>query len=141
MDSPRVIEVAHDEGDRYSVSIRGHQLVTDQPVSAGGDDAGPTPTELFVAGLAACVSFYAGRFLRRHTEDSASVVCSFEMSQDRPTRVLAIRLQVNVPTALRDDVREGLRRAVEHCTVHNSLRTPPEVRISVRDAAVVAAAD
>ena len=133
-----MIEVAHDQGDRYTVSVRGHQLVTDQPVSAGGDDAGPTPTELFVAGLAACVAFYAGRFLRRHTDGSFSVACTYDMSEARPARVIAIRLQVSVSTELREDVRDGLRRAVEHCTVHNSLRTPPDVRISVLDAAVAA---
>jgi uncharacterized OsmC-like protein len=134
-----MIEVAHHEGDRYTVRIRGHELVTDQPVDAGGDDAGPTPTELFVAGLAACVAFYAGRFLRRHTDVSVSVACVYDMSDDRPARVTAVRLSVDVPTTLRDDVREGLRRAAEHCTVHNSLRTPPDVHISVRDSVPAAA--
>jgi hypothetical protein len=56
------------------------------------------------------------------------------MSVDRPARVRGIRLTVDVPAALRDDVRDGLLRAAEHCTVHNSLRTPPDVCISVRDA-------
>lgn len=130
-----MIEVQHEGGDRYTVRVRGHELLTDQPLDTGGDDVGPTPTELFVAGLAACVAFYAGRFLRRHTDASVSVECAYEMSADRPSRVSAVRLSVDVPTELRDDVREGLRRSVEHCTVHNSLRQPPEVDISVRDLA------
>ena len=136
-----MIEVAHDEGDRFTVRIRGHRLVTDQPVEAGGGDAGPTPTELFVAGLAGCVAFYGGRFLRRHIDGSLSVVCTYDMSEDRPARVTAIRIVVDVPAALRSDVREGLRRAVEHCTVHNSLRTPPDVRISLRDPVLATAGD
>jgi len=130
-----MIEVSQRRGDRYTVRVRGHELLTDQPLDVGGDDAGPTPTELFVAGLAACVAFYAGRFLRRHTDAPVSVACAYEMSADRPARVTAVRLSVDVPTTLRDDVREGLRRAVEHCTVHNSLRQPPDVLISVRDLA------
>jgi uncharacterized OsmC-like protein len=134
-----MIQVTHQDGDRYTVRIRGHELVTDQPVEAGGDDAGPTPTELFVAGLAACVAFYAGRFLRRHTDSSVSVACTYDMSEDRPARVIAVRMSVDVPTALRDDVREGLRRAVEHCTVHNSLRTPPDVHISVHESVLAGA--
>lgn len=129
-----MIVVTHEKGDRFTVSVRGHQLVTDQPADGGGSDAGPTPTELFVAGLAACVAFYGGRFLRRHTDAPVSVACAYDMSEDRPARVTAIRIVVDVPTALRSDVHEGLRRAVEHCTVHNSLRTPPDVRIFVRDA-------
>lgn len=132
-----MIEVSHERDDRYTVRVRGHELVTDQPLDAGGEDAGPTPTELFVGGLAACVAFYAGRFLRRHTNSAVSVICAYELSTDRPARVTAVRLSVDVPTTLRDDVREGLRRSVEHCTVHNSLRTPPDVDISVRDQAPV----
>ncbi len=131
-----MISVAHLASDRYAVRIRDHELVTDQPVDGGGDDSGPTPTELFVAGLAACVAFYAGRFLRRHVETSVpfSVTCSYDMSADRPSRVTSVRLTLDLPTMLDDDVRAGLLRAAEHCTVHNTLRMPPDVDISVRDA-------
>ena len=129
-----MITVTHEHGDRMAIRIRGHDLVADQPISEGGDDAGPTPTELFVAGLAACVGFYAERFLRRHGPDAGlSVTCDFAMSTDRPSRVVAVDLRIDVPWALRDDLREALYRAVDHCTVHNSLRTPPAVRIEIRD--------
>ncbi len=45
------IEVRHRGGDRFMVGIRGHELTVDQPIRDGGSDEGPTPTELFVAGL------------------------------------------------------------------------------------------
>ena len=129
-----MITVTHEHGDRMAIRIRGHDLVADQPISEGGDDAGPTPTELFVAGLAACVGFYAERFLRRHGPDAGlTVTCDFAMSTDRPSRVVSVDLRIDVPWALRDDLREALHRAVDHCTVHNSLRTPPAVRIEIRD--------
>lgn len=130
-----MITVTHARGDRLAIRIRGHDLVTDQPIDAGGDDAGPTPTELFVAGLAACVGFYAERFLRRHDRSDAalSVACDFAMSTDRPSRVASVDLRIDVPAALREELRDALLRAADHCTVHNSLRTPPAVRIEVRD--------
>jgi putative redox protein len=41
---------------RQDVLINGeHELVTDQPVTAGGEGLGPSPHELFPAALAACV--------------------------------------------------------------------------------------
>jgi len=63
-------------------------VVTDQPHDAGGDDVGPTPTELFVTSLASCVGFYAERFLRRHRlpVEGLRVECEFEMGE-RPSRV------------------------------------------------------
>jgi putative redox protein len=129
-----LITVIHTRGDRMAIRIRGHDLISDQPIEAGGDDAGPTPTELFVASLAACVGFYAERFLRRHGSTSGlSVTCDFAMSPDRPSRVTSVDLQIDVPGSLREDLRDALLRAAEHCTVHNSLRTPPAVRIQIRD--------
>jgi putative redox protein len=119
--------------DRFSVRIRGHVVMVDQPVEDGGDDMGPTPTELFVAGLAGCVGFYAERFLRRHglTADGLRVACEFDMAEDRPARVSAIRLTVDVPALLTPQQRVALERVVEHCTVHNSIRQAPDVRIDL----------
>jgi organic hydroperoxide reductase OsmC/OhrA len=49
--------VRHLDGDRFAINIRGHQIHVDQPIDAGGEDTAPTPTELFIAGLASCVAF------------------------------------------------------------------------------------
>ena len=81
--------VRHVEGDRFTLGIRDHDVVVDQPVNDGGTDAGPTPTELFVGGLASCVAFYAGRFLARHgiEREGLSVACDWAMADERPNRV------------------------------------------------------
>ena len=63
---PRALTVAHRGGDRFRIRVRGHEIDVDQPVGDGGEDTAPTPTELFVAGLASCVAFYARRYLARH---------------------------------------------------------------------------
>jgi len=55
------IWVRHLGGDRLGISVRAHELFADQPVGEGGEDSAPTPTELFLASLAACVAFYAER--------------------------------------------------------------------------------
>jgi uncharacterized OsmC-like protein len=127
------MRIEHEGGDRYRVRVRGHELVVDQPVEDGGEDAGPTPTELFVAGLASCVAFYAGRFLRRHglPTEGLAVDCSFNFAEDRPARVGEISVAVHLPEGFPEERRAALRAVVEHCTVHNSLRQPPEVGIAL----------
>lgn len=132
------ISVSHTTGDQFSLRIRGHSLVVDQPVEAGGEDAGPTPTELFVAGLAACSGFYAGRFLRRHDlpVEGLGIECDFAMSGDRPARVNRIDIRLALPDSFPEDRLEALTRVVEHCTVHNSLRQAPEIHLSLQQAAL-----
>jgi putative redox protein len=132
------LTVSHDHGERYDVSIRGHSVVTDQPASGGGTDAGPTPTELFVASLASCVAFYVGRFLRRHRplDPSFEVECDFAMSHEPPTRVTAIDLRVVLPAGVDAALRNAVERVARHCTVHNSLVVPPDVRIAIEAGAL-----
>lgn len=41
---------------RNDISVGAHKLVADEPVSAGGTDAGPTPYDFLSAALGACTS-------------------------------------------------------------------------------------
>jgi putative redox protein len=127
------IAVTHVSADRFAIQVRGHRLVVDQPVADGGQDAGPTPTELFAASLAACVGFYAERFLRRHglPADRLRVDCHATMSIDRPARVAAVALRIGGLPELPSNRRDALLAVVEHCTVHNSIREAPTVEIDL----------
>ena len=127
------VDVRFVAGESYEVAVRGHRVLVDQPADAGGQDVAPTPTELFVGSLAACVAFYAGRYLTRHgySRDGLAVSADFDMATDRPARVSVIRLAVRVPTDLPADRRPALRAVVLHCTVHNSLIAPPSVDIDL----------
>jgi putative redox protein len=120
-------------GESYEVSVRGHQVLVDQPADAGGQDTAPTPTELFVASLATCVAFYAGRYLTRHgySRDGLAVSAGFDMASDRPARVSGIRLTVVPPADLPTDRRPALLAVISHCTVHNSLSLPPPIAIEL----------
>ena len=128
------MDVRYVAGETYEVAVRGHRVVVDQPADAGGQDSAPTPTELFVASLATCVAFYAGRYLTRHgySRDGLAVSAGYGMASDRPTRVSAINLAVRVPAGLPPERWAALRAVVSHCTVHNSLAVPPSVTIDVQ---------
>jgi uncharacterized OsmC-like protein len=128
-----LMDVRFVSGEAYEVAVRGHRVMVDQPVDAGGEDGAPTPTELFVASLATCVAFYAGRYLTRHGYSRAGLGVSvgFDMAGDKPARVTRIRLAVRVPADVPAERRPALAAVVSHCTVHNSLITPPDVSIDL----------
>jgi uncharacterized OsmC-like protein len=120
-------------GESYEVLLRGHRVLVDQPVDAGGADGAPTPTELFVASLAACMAFYAGRYLTRHgfSREGLAVEVEHEMATDRPARVAAVRVRLSVPHAVPADRWPALRAVTEHCTVHNTLTAPPAITLEL----------
>jgi uncharacterized OsmC-like protein len=125
-------------GDNFVVDVRAHFLNVDQPYDAGGQDLGPTPTELFVASLGACIGFFAERFMRRHDLDAEGlrIDCGFEMAE-RPARISRIHVRMALPPGFPEQRRAALMAVVEGCTVHNSLRQPPEVRIELEQPARV----
>lgn len=120
------------DGDRYAIDVRGHTLIVDQPVDAGGTDTAPTPTELFVAGLASCVAYYGGRFLVRHNIPSAGFGVSADFTiGGRPAQVTDITIVITPPDALPEERRAAFLAVASHCTVHNTLENKPDVSITL----------
>ncbi|MGW6442648.1 OsmC family protein [Lentzea sp. NPDC055074] len=124
------IQVRHVQGDEYAVRLRAHEVHVDQP----GSDRGMSPVELFVASLATCVAHYAGSYLHRHSlpREGLTVVAEYEMAADHPARIAGMRVTVDPGQELEPRRWQALRAVVDHCTVHNTLRRPPEVEILVR---------
>lgn len=118
--------------DRFDIQVRDHTITVDQPVEIGGADVGPTPTELFVAGLASCVAFYARRYLRRHHIDPAGleVTTSYRLGT-KPARVAAVDMEIHLAAELEPKRRAGLLAQAGHCTVHHSITQPPDIAITL----------
>ncbi len=127
------MDVRHTDGDRSEIRIRQHVLVADQPLDSGGTDAGPTPTEMFVASLAACAEFYVQRFLRRHLDslDGLAVRASAQMSNDRPAHVTRVDIAVQLPPGTPVELKNGALRAADRCVVRESLRHAPQIELVV----------
>jgi uncharacterized OsmC-like protein len=126
------VHVSHLGGDRFEITVRQHHLEVDQPLSDGGEDQAPTPTELFVSSLAACVAFYARRYLARHDlpTDDLAVHANFTMAS-RPARVGQITLHIALPAGIPEDKRDALLAVATHCTIHNTLNTPPKISLDL----------
>lgn len=129
--SVREVRVRYAGRDRFGVVVGKHQVTVDQPVADGGDDTGPTPTELFIASLVSCMGFFAERFLRRNGVDATGLELEASATfADRPSRVGSVDVVVTVPN-IDEGLIAPLRRVIEHCTVHNTLVHPPELRIAL----------
>jgi putative redox protein len=129
-DDPTVIAV-NTGGLRTDVHARGFALVTDEPESVGGTEAGPTPYDLLAAALASCTAMtlrmYADRkdwplervtvhvaHARIHAADCADCETK-EGRLDRLTR----RVEVEGP--LSDAQRARLLEIADKCPVHRTI--------------------
>jgi len=128
------LTVNYISGTKFEVICRSHSIITDQPESDGGADQGMTPVELLNASLSACAAYYASLFLKRHIQDlmRLEVRCTWNYSES-PHRVGVINLTIVPPRALTKQEKIGLLRVIEHCTIENTLKHPPEIRIDVQD--------
>jgi len=128
----QTVRVTYVDGDQFEIAVRHHLVRVDQPLDDGGKDTAPTPTELFVASLAACVGFSARRFLDRHhlPTDGLSVEAGYAVSA-RPARVSEVEIRILVPGGVPAERQAGLLAVARHCTVHNTLEKPPAVAIEL----------
>jgi len=127
------MKVVYAGGKRFEASARGHRVVSDQPFENGGTDQGMTPPELFLASLGTCAAYYAAEYLNaRHLPaDGLEVGVSAEKG-GKPARIASIQVSVIAPGADTDDHhKEGLRRAVGRCLIHNTLVALPHIEIRI----------
>lgn len=122
------ITVKHRYGQSFSIHVRGYTLVSDEPATLGGDDEGPTPTELMVAGLAACAADEVVKSLGDDglNFDLTEVGADFGWDADGG-RVAWVRLSVTLPEKISETTRQKLLQAMLSCPARKMLAEPPNV--------------
>lgn len=98
-----------------------HLLVTDEPVSLGGEDTGPAPHELFPAALAACVSTTILMYARTKGWEIGAVRADVDYDHRATPRRFAIA--VHLDPALSDEQIERLTKVAEGCRVRRAIES------------------
>lgn len=126
------IKVSHLDGVRFAIQARSHVIACDQPLDNGGQDSGMTPPELLLASLGSCAAYYAAEYLRTRNLAQAGVEVSVTAEKLlRPARLGNFSIHVLCPVHLTPEQTEALIRSVQHCLVHNTLLSPPEIHIDL----------
>lgn len=126
------LHVAFHGGTRFDITCGSHRVVTDQPVTDGGTDAGMSPVELFVGSIASCVGYFVGRFCARHDipRDGLAIEAEWTMAEG-PHRVGQIYIAIHLPHRITPEQKERLLKVAHGCTVHQSLVVAPNVAIAL----------
>jgi len=126
------IVVTHDGGTKFSARVRGHRVIVDQPVEAGGADAGPMPIELLGVSLGTCIALYVEQFLdaRRLPHHGMRVEVE-QVGARHPSRVSEFVVHVILPAPLSAAHTELLERVARSCPAHNTLERAAHVRVEI----------
>jgi uncharacterized OsmC-like protein len=133
------VKVSHLGQVKFNIQSRSHSILCDQPAENGGEDLGMTPPELMLASLGSCAAFYAVQYLKaRDLAESGVEVSVTAEKLKQPARLGNFKIHVECPVALTEEQTEGLMRSVHCCLIHNTLLSPPEIKIelAIKEAAV-----
>lgn len=128
----------------YQVEITtgasGHQFISDEPEALGGDDAGPSPFDLLLAGLASCTVITLHMYARRKNWPLESVEFEADIrSVDTvisgvKTRSSVIDTKVFFHGPLTEEQLRRLGEISERCPVHRTLSGDIKIATTVINA-------
>ncbi|MGY4508327.1 uncharacterized OsmC-like protein/fermentation-respiration switch protein FrsA (DUF1100 family) [Bradyrhizobium sp. USDA 3650] len=123
-----------------TISVGPHHLTADEPVAAGGEDAGPGPYDLLLAGLGACTSMTMRLYADRKSLPLDRVTVSLKHSkiyakdcaecETRDGMLDQIERDIAMDGALDPEQRKKLMEIADKCPVHRTLTS--EIRIVTR---------
>src|SRR5689334_11139498 len=105
--------------DRQQVEVqwRAGTLVTDEPPFNGGQDLGPDPFTMVLAGLVGCTLTTLRMYVRRKGWDIDDIRVSVNMGQHGEPLETTIWRTVVVGQSITDEQRERLLYIARHCPV------------------------
>ena len=116
------IVVTHEKGRSFAAQIRGHRVVTDQSIRSGGEDNGPSPTELVSAALGSCIALYVYQFcVSRGLPHDGMRIEVTPRNVVNVKRIGDFSVVVRLPGYLLPHTVEMLERVLRSCPVHNTL--------------------
>ena len=109
-----------------------HTLITDEPVEAGGDDAGPDPYTLLLAALGTCTSMTVMLYARRKAWPVKKVTVQLRQSrihakdcqtcgEDAEGYIHRIERAVSFEGELTTEQVDRLQEIARKCPVHKTL--------------------
>ena len=116
-----------------------HRLVADEPVSAGGGDAGPDPYDYLLTALGVCTSMTVGLYARRKQIPLENITVSLRHSriyaidceecETKEGMLDRIEVEVELTGSLSAEQHAKLMEIAGKCPVHRTLTSEINIRL------------
>ncbi len=115
---------------RVEAQVRGHKVLTDQPLDNGGEDLAPSPYELFLASIGTCAGIFVQGFCAKRGLPSEGIRIIERTQHDPETgTLLAVDLEIQVPPDFPEKYREALVRVADQCSVKRAILAQPQFQV------------
>jgi putative redox protein len=133
--------VVHGGADSFKqeITARKHRLIADEPVSAGGGDAGPDPYDYLLASLGVCTSMTVGLYARRKQLPLENVTVSLRHSriyaidceecETKEGMLDRIDVEIELTGPLTAEQHSKLMEIAAKCPVHRTLTSEINIRL------------
>ena len=106
------------------------ELRVDEPASAGGDDTGPQPTELFLASLGSCMAISIAYAARKRGINLGDLSVKATGTYDGP-KFSHLRVEVTSSHPDREELAMLVDRGKKVCYVSNTLRAVDDTEVVI----------
>jgi uncharacterized OsmC-like protein len=141
-DETAAVVVRGDAGSFKQEIIAGkHRLVGDEPVSAGGADAGPDPYDYLLTALGVCTSMTVGLYARRKQIPLENITVSLRHSriyakdceecETKEGMLDRIDVELDLTGPLSAEQHDKLMEIAGKCPVHRTLTSEINIRLRV----------
>ena len=129
MAGPIEIVVTLPGGRRVDAQVRGHRVHTDQPRDNGGEDAAPSPFELFLASVGTCAGIFVQGFCAKRGLPFEGIRIDQRVHLGEDGVLRGVDLDIQVPADFPEKYREALVRVADQCSVKKAIQAQPEFRV------------
>jgi putative redox protein len=121
-------------GKRVDAQVGRHLVRTDQPVQGGGEDAAPTPFQLFLASIGTCAGIFVAGFCQKRGLPTEGIRIVERLRHAEDGALAGVELDIEVPQGFPEKYHDALVRVADQCSVKKAIQTQPQfaVRTVVR---------